>query len=254
MGMNNLQVTRYPNGVVNQAENTIFGGQLPFPINLEQRVFDDDFYTYTAAQWTVTETQAGATQALLNPGDGGLLALVNSAADNDLNAIQRVAAGISGESWGPLLPGKRLWARFRIGVSDATDSDWVAGLQITDVTPLAVSDGIFFRKADDGTSIVLVCVKDAAETTLAVGTCLAATVSAAGVQANFMNLDFFWDGQGATAGRLYAALNGVVAGYIEPGAASFPDDEALTLSFAIQNGAAAAKTMWLDRALVIQDM
>lgn len=254
MPLNSLSVTRFSGGVTNQPESSIFGGQLPFPVNLGQRVFDDDFYTFTAAQWTVTETQAGATQAIANPGNGGLLALVNSAADNDLNAVQRVAAGVSAESWGPLDPAKRFWARFIIGASEATLMDWVVGLQITDATPLAVSDGFFFRKSEATTAINLVACKNATESLLSVGVALASTVDAAGVQANFMTLDMFWDGQGVTNGRLYAAYQGTVVGVSQPGAASFCDDEALTLSFAIQNGSAAARTGWLDRALIIQEI
>lgn len=253
MGLNSLSVTRLPNGIVNQGENTIFGGSLPFPWNFDHRVFDDEFYTFTAAQWTVTETQAGATQAIANPGDGGLVALVNSAADNDLNAIQRVAAGVTGESW-TLNPAKKLWGRFVIAASEATLIDWVAGLQITDATPLAVSDGLFFRKPEAGTAISLVAVKDSVESLLAVGTALGTgAVGATGALTGAMTLDFFWDGQGATNGRLYAGYQGSVVGFSQPGV-SFPDDEALTLSFAVQNGSAAARTLWIDRALVIQEI
>lgn len=253
MGLNSF-VTRFPNGVNNQPENSVFGGQLPFPINLGFRVFDDDFYEFFSTQWTVTETQAGATQAIANPGDGGLVALVNTAADNDLNAIQRVAAGVTAESW-TLNPLKRLWARFIIAASEATLIDWVAGLQITDATPLAVTDGLFFRKSEATTAINLVSVKDSTESLLSIGVALGTgAVGATGALTGAMTLDFFWDGQGTTNGRLYAAYQGTVVGVSQPGVASFPDDEALTLSFAVQNGSAAARTMWLDRALVIQEV
>lgn len=253
MGLNLLTVTRLPNGVNNQPENSIFGGSIPFPVAVDYHVFDEDFYEYTAAQWTVTETQAGATQAIANPGDGGLIALVNSAADNDLNAIQRVAAGVTGESF-TLNPLKKLFARFRVAVDQATLSDVIAGLQITDTTPLAVSDGLFFRKSEAGTTINLVAVKNAAEALLAVGAMPTGVLGATGALTGIATLDFFWDGQGVTDGRLYGALNGAVAGYINPGAASFCDDEALTLSFAVQNGSAAARTMWVDRAYIAQEI
>jgi hypothetical protein len=253
MPLNSLSVTRFPNGVVNQAENSIFGGALPFPVNLGYHQFNDEFFEFTAAQWTVTETQAGATQAIANPGNGGIIALVNTAADDDLNAIQRVAAGITGEAW-LLDPAKKFWARFVIGVSEDTQVDFIAGLQITDTTPLAVSDGFFFRKSDGSTTINLVACKNATEATLAVGTALVGTLPASGLLTNAMTLDFFWDGQGVTDGRLYGALNNVVAGYMNPGSASFCDDEALTLSFAVQNGDANARSMWIDRALLIQEM
>lgn len=236
--LTDLLVTRLPNGVTNQAPSSIFAS-VPFPLALNYHVFDEDFYTYTASQWTVTETQSGATQGVANPGNGGILALVNSAADDDLNAIQRVAGGISGESW-LLDPDKKFFASFRFNVDDATDSDIVIGLQITDTTPLAVSDGIFLRKSDGDATLQLVAVKDSVEKTLNL-----VDLEDALITDDMTQVDLFYDGQGSS-GRLYAAVNGTVVGYMEPGA-SFPDDEALTVSIAVQNGEAAAKTLWVDR-------
>jgi hypothetical protein len=252
MGLNSLTVTRFPNGVNNQPENSIFGGSCPFPGALDHALFDDDFYEFFTSQWTVTETQAGATQALLNPGDGGLVALVNTAADNDLNSIQRVAAGVTGESW-TLIPTKKTWGRFRVGIDSVLLCDFVAGLMITDTTPLAVSDGLFFRKPEASAVISLVSCKNGTESLLTVGNAIAATVAVTGLQTNFMNLDFFWDGGGLTDGRLYGALNGVIGGFSQPGVASFNDDEAMTICFAVQNNTAVARTMWCDRALIIQE-
>lgn len=253
MPLNDLNVTRYPNGVGNAAINTLLS-QLPFPWPVAQKVFDDDFYTFTAAQWTVTETQAGATQAIINPGNGGIVALVNSAADNDLNAIQRVAAGVTAESWGPFDGTKRFWGLFRVGVDNATIPDFVAGLQITDTTPLAVSDGFFFRKTEALTPVNFVSCKDASESVTAVGTCTTGAVAADGTQSGFMDLGFFWDGLGPTNGKFFLSFNGTVVASVQPGVASYCDNEALTLSFAVQNGTAAARTMWIDRAFVVQEL
>lgn len=243
MPLNNISLTRFPNGVTNQAENTIFGGALPFPYWTNYRVFDEDFYEYIAAQWTVTETQAGATQGLVD-GNGGVLSLVNSAADNDLNAIQRIAAGVSAESW-QLDPVKKLFMRCRVNVNNITLSDMIMGLQITDTTPLAVSDGLFFRKSEGAATVNMVAVKDSVEATLALGSIVIAPT--------FTDLDLYWDGGGVANGRLYGALNGTIAGFIQPGV-SFPDDEPLTVSLAVQNGSAAARTMQIDRVLIIQEV
>ena len=83
-----MSTTRFPNGVTNVGEDSLFAalGQLAGP---QFHTYFEDFDYYTAADWTVTETQAGATQALTD-GDGGLLLLTNTAADNDLVALQKV--------------------------------------------------------------------------------------------------------------------------------------------------------------------
>ena len=106
--------TRFPNGVTNAGEDTIFAalGQLA-PTKFH--TYMEDFDYYTAGDWTVTETQAGATQALAD-GDGGLLLLTNSAADDDLNALQK-----KGESF-RFAAGKKLWFEARFKVSDAPSS------------------------------------------------------------------------------------------------------------------------------------
>lgn len=244
MPLNSIQVTRFQNGINNLAEGTIFGGSLPFPYPINYHIFDEDFYEYIAAQWTVTETQAGATQGVANPGNGGILELVNSAADNDLNAIQRVAAGITGESW-RIDPVKKFFMRCRVSIDNVTLSDFVAGLQITDATPLAVSDGLFFRKTEGAATVNLVSVKDSVEAVLVLGSVIIAPT--------LNDLDLFWDGGGITNGRLYAALNGTIAGFLQPGV-SFPDDEDLTISLAVQNGSAAARTFRADRVFIAQEI
>ena len=216
--------TRFPNGVTNVGEDTIFAalGQLA-PTKFH--TYWEDFDYYAAGNWTVTETQASATQALTD-GDNGLLLLTNSAADDDLVALQKV-----GESF-RFAAGKKLWFEARFRVSDATQSDVVMGLQITDATPLDVTDGVFFIKADNSTSVSLLVEKDGVATT---------TASVATLANNtFITLAFYYDG----VSQIQYAVNGVVQGASVT--TNLPDDEDLTVSFAIQNGEAAAKTMTVD--------
>lgn len=110
-----IENTRFPNGVTNVSDTNIFQamGQLD---PTEFYTYWDDFFSFTAGEWTVTETQAGATQAL-TAGVGGLLALTNSAADDDLNAIQRTFSLAS------FTAGKRAFFKTRFKVDDATQSD-----------------------------------------------------------------------------------------------------------------------------------
>jgi hypothetical protein len=85
--MANLLVTRFPNGVTNVSEDSPFA-DLAMPAPTLFHTYMEDFDYYVAGDWTVTETDAGATEALAD-GDGGLLLLTNTAADNDLVAMQK---------------------------------------------------------------------------------------------------------------------------------------------------------------------
>jgi hypothetical protein len=191
----------------------------------------EDFDYYTAGDWTVTETDAGATQALTD-GDGGLLLITNTAADNDLVALQK-----KGESF-RFASGKELFFEARFKVSDATQSDLAIGLQITDTSPLDVSDGVFFLKADGSTSVSFLVEKNGTATTTSVATLVSDT---------FITLGFNYDGGSV----LQYCVNGVVTG--TSAVTNLPDDEDLTVSFAIQNGEAVAKTMTVDYIFVAKE-
>ena len=224
--MGNL-VTRFPNGVTNVADNALFADMVqPDPTKFHQ--FFDDFDTYAAGDWTVTETQAGATQAL-TAGDGGLLLLTNSAADDDLVALQKNPAAFTFTS------GKKTFFRCRFKVSDATQSDIVIGLQVVDTTPLDVTDGVYFLKADGSTAISVVCRKNA--TTGSTSASSIATLA----NDTYIELGFAYDGEG----KVFYEVNGNVVGSLDASSAYLPDTDC-TVSFAIQNGEAAAKTMTVD--------
>jgi hypothetical protein len=229
--MANLLVTRFPNGVTNVGEDSPFA-DLTMPAPTKFHTYYEDFDYYVAGNWTVTETQAGATQALTD-GDGGLLLLTNTAADDDLVALQKV-----GESY-RFASGKELFFEARFKVSDATQSDVVIGLQITDATPLDVSDGVFFIKADGSTSVSLLVEKNGTATT----TSSVATMS----DDTFISLGFYYDG----ASSIQYSVNGVVKGTSVT--TNLPDDEDMTVSIAIQNGEAVAKTMTVDYVFVAKE-
>ena len=196
-----------------------------------------DFDEYHAVNWTVTETQAGATQALANV-DGGVLLLTNSAADNDLNALQKVGESFKFEA------GKKLFFKARFAVSDATESDFVIGLQITDTTPLAVTDGVYFRKDDGDANLDFVVIKDSTAST--------ATAIATVANNTYLTVGFYYNGVDEI---VYAGSvnnnNPTVLGKLP--VTNLPDDEELTISFGIQNGEAVAKTMSIDYIFVSKE-
>lgn len=229
--MANIITTRFPNGITNVGEDSIFA-DMGQPVGPRYHTYFEDFDYYTAGDWTVTETDAGATQALAD-GDGGLLLVTNSASDDDLVSLQKKGESFLFES------GKRLYFEARFKVSDATQSDVVVGLQITDTTPLDVTDGVFFIKADGATTFSLLVEKNNTATT----TSSVATLA----DDTFITLSFYYDGQSA----IQYAVNGAVGGTSVT--TNLPDDEALTVTLALQNGEAVAKTMTVDYVFVAKE-
>jgi hypothetical protein len=221
--------TNYPKGLTNNTAQNVLGSLKTVDSTVYNTYFND-FNTYTAGEWTVTETQAGATQALTNA-DGGVLLLTNSAADDDLNALQKV-----GESF-LIATGKEAYFKARFKVSDATQSDFVIGLQITDATPLAVTDGIYFRKDDGDALLDFVVIKDSTATT--------ATGIATVVSDTYLTVGFYFNGVDEI--QYFAGTNSLNPTLLGKSViTNLPNDEELTVSFGIQNGEAVAKTMSID--------
>lgn len=210
----------------------------PCPGDLAWSVLFNDFQhptDYNTSDWTLTTVEAGASSATeaISNADGGILLITNDAADDDSDFFQLAKETFKFEA------GKRILFAMRLKVSDATQCDFVAGLQITDTTPLAVSDGVYFRKDDGDAFLDFVVVKDSVATT---DTAIF-TVS----NDTYMVLAFEYNGYDA----IYPWINGVRGQKVA--VTNLPDDEELTLSFGIQNGEAVAKTMSVDYYYVAKE-
>lgn len=234
-----MPVTNLTTGVTNVAENTGTGG-LVFPDPTRCHTWMDDFDDYTAGEWTITETGVG-TRAVGNL-DGGILVITNAAADDDANFLQwsgnTNAATVETWKWEAT---NSMWFKARFKVSDATQSDFVMGLQITDTTPLDVTDGFFFIKSDGSTTMTFRAEKNNTASTVTIPTAIA--------NDTYFTCGFFWD---AGLGVLNVYYNDVIAGQLTT-TTNFCDDEELTISFGIQNGEAVAKVMSIDYILVSKD-
>ena len=220
--------THFTSGVTNVSSDGSLG-KLKAPAPHKYHSYFNDFDTYLASDWTITTTEDGtgsATEALAD-GDGGILLVTNAAGDNDHDFFQLVKEGFKYES------GKQLAFHIRFKSNDATQSDIVAGLQLTDTSPLDVTDGIFFLKSDGAATISFIVEKDSTQTTLTLPNSLA--------DDTFMTLGFIYDPKDQ---KFHVFQNNVLAGTVV--STNAPDDEELTLSFGIQNGAAAAKTLSVD--------
>ena len=220
--------THFTSGVTNVTTDSTLG-KLKAPAPHKYHQYFNDFDTYLASDWTITTTEDGtgsASEALAD-GDGGVLLVTNAAGDNDHDFFQLVKEGFKYEA------GKQIGFHIRFKTSDATQSDIVAGLQLTDTTPLDVTDGIFFLKSDGAATISFIVEKDSTQSTLTLPNSLA--------DDTFMTLGFIYDPKDQ---KFHVFQNNVLAGTVV--STNAPDDEELTLSFGIQNGAAVAKTLSVD--------
>lgn len=215
--------TRFPKGIVNRPKDDPLG-MFGMPDWTKYHIYFNDFDSYVAGDWTVTESSASGTQALTDI-DGGALLLTNAANDDFLNALQLLK-----ESFLPAA-GKRMWFKTRFKVSDATQSDVVVGLQVRDTSPLAVSDGIYFLKADGAATVDAKILGSSAATT---GSAIATLVSD-----TFIELAWFYNGKDEV--QFFVDGNKVST----LATTNLPATE-LAVSFAVQNGEAAAKTMTVD--------
>ena len=207
---------------------------MPLPSDQTHYGYFNDFMTYNSGDWTITTAEDGtgsATEAMTS-GAGGQFLITNAAGDNDADFFN-----LKGESF-KLSSSKRAYFSARFKVSDATQSDFVMGLQITDTSPLAVSDGVFFIKDDGDTNLDFIVEKDSTSTdTTAIHTMADDT---------FVTVAWYIDPISSLV--YYSVNNAEPVGVVNT---NLPDDEELTVSFGIQNGAAAAKTMTIDYITVI---
>lgn len=225
--------THYRTGVSNQVpSNPLFQYGMLDPT--KYHVYFNDFDTYVVGDWTLTTTEAGAgsaTEALTDV-DGGALLITNDAADNDLDFFQLVGESFKFEV------GKKLFFKARFKVSDATQSDFVMGLQIRDTTPLDVTDGVFFQKDDGDTNLDFHVEKNNTSTD---------ATAIATVGTGFFTVAFYYDG----VSKVHYYVDDVKKGSLAT--TNLVDDEELTVSFGIQNGEAVAKTMTVDYIFVAKE-
>ena len=231
--------THFPNGISNRTKgHPLFN--YPYLDPSKYYTYFDDFFEYHSGIYTITTTEAGSGNAseAITSGAGGQLLITNDDADNDLDFFQ-----LKGESfkWDS---SKRMFFSARFKTNDATQSEIVMGLQITDTTPLDVTDGIFFLKVDADTKPDLIIEKDNSSS-------LSVLEMNAMEDDTFVTLSFEYDPLDvATGGAVFRAYQDDVQVGEITGTTNAPDDEDLTISFGIQNGEAAAKTLTIDFILV----
>lgn len=219
-----MVTTNFPNGVTNVLESEFFGNfRRPAPVGVTYGYWND-FPHLNTDDWTITDT--GTPAYAITDAVGGVLTVTNSAADND-----GVFAQLPGESF-ILAANKPAWFSTRIALDDVVESDWIAGLYVTDTDPItAITDGVYFIKADGAATVDFVSVVGSAATTLSDVATL--------VNDTFVTFEFYWDG----TEYIHAWVDGAPVGRVA--AATRPTGE-MSLSWVIQNGEAVAKVLSMD--------
>lgn len=233
-----MSVTNFPNGVTNnKAQNLL--GELKAIDPTKYNEYFDDFNIHNASDWTITTTEAGsgtASEEIIS-GDGGILKITNAAGDNDNDFFQ-------GKESFKFTSGKPLFFKARFKVSDAIQSDFVMGLQITDTSPLDITDGVFFQKDDGDANLDFHVEKDNTATSASA----IATIS----DDTYITVGFYYDG-GSKIKYYAGSDNSNPPKLGESVIDNLPDDEELAISFGIQNGEAVAKSMSIDYIFVAKE-
>lgn len=230
--MSSHKVTRFPSGLNNvRGDKPLSDYGMPDP-SIYHSYFND-FDTYAAGDWTVTAVGTGTSA--LSSVDGGILLVSPSAADNDGRQHQLPYNGFT------MVAGKRAFFKARFALSDVTQSDFLIGLAAVDTTLLGatggdgVTDGIFFYKDDGAATLNISCQKDT--TTGQVQATAIATL----VTATYIEVAWAYNG----INELAYFIDEVKKGTLDASSTYLPDTP-LSVSFALLNGEAVAKTLSLD--------
>lgn len=226
--------TNSPSGVGTAAIGSVlFGMGQQDPTNFH--TFFTDFDTFLATDWTVTETQAGATQALA-AGDGGLLLLTNSAADDDINAIQLAVASFVIDL------SKAFFLKCRLKVSDVLQSEVLVGLVDT-MAAFNPADGVYLYKADGAVPIRL-----SIENTGVTTNSSADSSATSAANDTFFNLGISYDPHKR---KVMGWVDNTIFGSIID-LTNMPT-VALAPAIGLRNGEAVAKTMTVDYLFVAKE-
>lgn len=210
----------------NHALGINFGNPDPAWWNVD---FDDFTMRYASADWTVTLVGTGTNARVA--GNGGLLALTNSAAGADSTSIQRPVAAFRP------VTGLPVCGAFRFQVDNAANADVVVGLHNADTTPFSdPTDGLWFKKSAGATFSFIVSKASTQSVASAIATPADAT---------FISLEFAYDGV-----NVFYGVNGVIVGSLT--GVNLPNTVDLAPSLAVRNNTAVARTLTVDYFMCAQ--
>lgn len=195
-----------------------------------------DDTTGLPTEWTVTTVDGGTDGAeVIGSGDvaGGALLITTNDAENDGSNIQ-----LNGEAFS-LAAGNVLYYGTKFKINDVTQSDFFAGLAVTDTDILGgVTDRIGFQTLDGSTDLTFMLEKDSTET-------LSSAIHTL-VDDTEVFAEFYLD----AAGNVEVFIDGVSV--LSPAVTNLPNDEELRASYHLLTGEAAAQTATITKLNVVQ--
>jgi len=223
--------TRFPKGVTNVDASDQFR-TLPVLDPTQVSVFHEDFHYYWPARWTVTDT--GTDTQAAGSEEFGVLDVTLGAVAADASYLQKESESFSLET------GRRAWFKARFSLSDATDADAIMGMQITDTTPLAVSDGVWFQTDNGDANLDFHCAKGSTQQDK--------TAIATLADSTYVVVAFYWNG----VDRIEAYVDGVIKAVITDISTYMPT-HTLTVSFGHKTTAGTANVMKVDYVFTAEE-
>jgi hypothetical protein len=188
---------------------------------------------YLATDWTITALAGTNTIAVDTDDPNGVLLLTTGATeDNGSGYNQKI------ECW-RFAANKALEFECRFKMDDVTQADMVIGLQITDTTPYAVSDGAWFGTDDGDALLDFHLAKASVQGDL--------TGLATLVNDTWVKVGFYYDGVDT---NVQVFINDIRVGAL-PFATNAPTTE-LCISLAHTSGSTGAKNLLIDYIRVCQ--
>jgi hypothetical protein len=219
MGLVNIQMTNFENGVNNRNASSLFGSMAQLdPTRFHN--YMEDFDYFTAADWTLVST---GTTALVD-GSGGILRLISGAVATNEESLLKAIANFRIGSAAPR------YFRAQIEVDDATECNINVGL--ADSAALVPNNCVQFRKDTADTDLDILV--RSGSVTIDEDTAIASIADA-----TQFTVEFFWDGQD----RVYYGVNGTPRGFLD--VATLPVG-VLSPTLSLFAGAAGAVTLDLD--------
>ena len=228
-----MVTTNFPSGLTNAQVDTCLGTYTSHDLT-KNHEFWTDFDTVSvgtsATDWLATNVGSTPTYVASSVDNGALL-ITNTAGASDSCFLQYLGKASAVLETFSFVVGYQTWFKIRFKTNDATNSIIVAGLQITDTTPAAVSDGVFFIKPTGAATVNFV-------------------VEASNVATTVTNIGSLADNTYATLGFWFNGIDRIAyfLNDVNVGSAAITNmpGHTLTMSFGIQNGASAAKTLTVD--------
>jgi hypothetical protein len=163
-------------------------GQFPLPNPHNIYLYQNDFSTYAAGDWTVTAGGAGSGVAVA-AGIGGQIAITT--ATSGVESIVGETLGFNFTNFTSAANGLKTWFRARVTLDAAvTNPDYQIGLCTASATFNGNTDGVYFTKASGATVWSFVLKAASTATTVALPTTTLPVNSAT------IDLAYYFDGRG----------------------------------------------------------